>query len=90
MASIRKRDGSWVVDVRRTGNQAVGKSFSATSLVSESARSIESETDAHQYQDCRSLNSITFGDLIGKSPKEVSAVCRWTSIPATFLVNTSA
>lgn len=74
MASIRKRNGSWVADVRRNGHKSVSKSFPTKSLATEWARKIESEMDASNYQDGRSLNSITFGDLIGRYQSEIGAI----------------
>jgi integrase len=52
----------------------VSKSFPTKSLASEWARKIESEMDGSRYQDSRSLNSITFGDLIDKYTVEIGAV----------------
>jgi integrase len=74
MASIRKREGSWVAEVRRTGHKSVSKSFPTKSLASEWARKVESEMDASLYRDNRSLNSITFGDLIDRYTKEIGAI----------------
>ena len=74
MASIRKREGSWVAEIRRTGHKSISKSFPTKSLASEWARKVESEMDASQYRDSRSLNSITFGDLIDRYTKEIGAV----------------
>lgn len=74
MASIRKREGSWVAEVRRVGHKSVSRSFPTKSLASEWARKIESEMDASQYQDNRRLNSITFGDLIDRYTREIGAV----------------
>lgn len=74
MASIRKREGSWVAEIRRTGHKSVSKSFPTKSLASEWARKVESEMDASQYRDSRTLNSITFGDLIDRYTKEIGAV----------------
>lgn len=74
MASIRKREGSWVAEIRRTGHKSVSKSFPTKSLASEWARKLESEMDASQYRDSRSLNSITFGDLIDRYTEEIGAV----------------
>jgi integrase len=74
MASIRKREGSWVAEVRRTGHKSISKSFPTKSLASEWARKVESEMDANLYQDNRSLNSITFGDLIDRYKVEIGAI----------------
>jgi integrase len=90
MASIRKREGSWVADVRRTGHKSVSKSFPTKSLASEWARKIESEMDASQYQDSRSLNSITFGDLIDKYTAEIGAVRSFGKNKAAVLIAVKA
>jgi len=74
MASIRKREGSWVAEVRRTGHKSVSRSFPTKSLASEWARKVESEMDASLYRDNRSLNSITFGDLVDRYTKEIGAI----------------
>lgn len=74
MASIRKRNGSWVADIRRAGHKSVSKSFPTKSLASEWARKIETGMDASYYRDERSLNSITFGELITKYRLELEAV----------------
>lgn len=90
MASIRKREGSWVADIRRTGHKSVSKSFPTKSLASEWARKIESDMDAKQYQDGRSLNSITFGDLIDKYTREIGAVRPFGLTKAAVLKNVNA
>lgn len=74
MASIRKREGSWVAEIRRTGHKSVSKSFPTKSLASEWARKVEAEMDASLYRDNRSLNSITFGDLVDRYTREIGAV----------------
>lgn len=74
MASIRKREGSWVAEVRRTGHKSVSKSFPTKSLASEWARKVESEIDASLYRDNRSLNSITFGDLVDRYSLEIGTI----------------
>ncbi len=71
MASIRKRNGSWVADVRRTGHKSASKSFPTKTLATEWARRIESEMDAATYQDGRNLNSITFGDILDRYTEEI-------------------
>lgn len=71
MASIRKRDGSWVADIRRKGHKATSKSFPTKSLATEWARKIEADMDSHTYQDSRGLNSITLGGLIDRYTQEI-------------------
>lgn len=74
MASIRKREGSWVAEVRRVGHKSISRSFPTKSLASEWARKIEAEMDASLYRDNRNLNSITFGDLIDRYTQEIGAI----------------
>lgn len=74
MASIQKRGTGWFVQVRRTGHKSVSKSFPTKSLASEWARKVESEMDASLYRDNRSLNSITFGDLVDRYTLEIGAI----------------
>lgn len=74
MASIQKRGTGWFVQIRRTGHKSVSKSFPTKSLASEWARKVESEMDASLYRDNRSLNSITFGDLVDRYTEEIGAI----------------
>jgi hypothetical protein len=74
MASIRKRNGSWVADIRRKGHKSVSKSFPTKSLAAEWTRKIEREMDSSDYRDGRSLNSITFDELIDRYKREIGAI----------------
>lgn len=74
MASIRKRDGSWVADVRRTGHKSVSRSFPTKTLAAEWARKVEAGMDASTYRDTRSLHSITFGKLVDRYEAEIGGV----------------
>lgn len=87
MASIRKREGSWVAEVRRVGHKSISKSFPTKSLASEWARKIEAEMDASLYRDNRNLNSITFGDLIDRYTEEIGAVRPFGKNKAAVLKN---
>lgn len=71
MASIRKRNGSWVADIRRKGHKSISKSFPTKTLATEWARKIEREMDANDYRDGRSLSSITLGAVIDDYIQEV-------------------
>lgn len=90
MASIRKREGSWVAEVRRIGHKSISKSFPTKSLASEWARKIEAEMDASLYRDSRNLNSITFGDLISRYTTEIGAVRPFGKNKAAVLKNLAA
>lgn len=85
MASIRKREGSWVAEIRRIGHKSVSRSFPTKSLASEWARKIEAEMDASLYRDNRSLNSITFADLIDRYTTEIGAIRRFGKNKAAVL-----
>lgn len=74
MASIKKRGNSWFAQVRRTGHKSTSKSFPTKSLASEWARKIERDMDTSDYQDGRSLNHITFGNLIDRYSAEIGAI----------------
>jgi integrase len=74
MASIRKRNGSWVADIRRKGHKSISKSFPTKTLATEWARKIEREMDTMDFKDGRSLSSITLSELIGRYAEEIGAV----------------
>ena len=89
-SAIRKREGSWVAEVRRTGHKSVSKSFATKSLASEWARKVESEMDASLYRDNRTLNSITFGHLVDCYTKEIGAIRPFAKNKAAVLKTLSA
>lgn len=74
MASIRKRDTSWVADIRRKGHKSISKSFPTKGLAQEWARKIEREMDTMDFKDSRSLAATTLGDLIDRYHLEIGAV----------------
>jgi len=71
MASIRKRDTSWVADIRRKGHKSISKSFPTKGLAQEWARKIEREMDTMDFKDGRSLAATTLGDLIDRYNREI-------------------
>ena len=71
MASIRKREGSWVADIRRSGHKSISKSFPTKTLAAEWARSIEHDMDANDYQDGRKLSGVTLGKVIDDYSEQV-------------------
>lgn len=74
MATINKRGTKWFAQIRRANHKSVSKTFPTKTLAAEWARKTEAAMDASDYKDARSLNSITFGDLIDKYRKEMEAV----------------
>ena len=73
MASIRKRNSRWQVQVRREGHQPISKSFLQKSDALAWARKVESEQDrSHLPYDPQKLNDTTFADLLKRFRTEVS------------------
>ncbi|RWX62599.1 site-specific integrase [Mesorhizobium sp. M4B.F.Ca.ET.089.01.1.1] len=72
MASIRKRNGKWNVQVRRRGHEARSKSFLAKSDALEWAREIERQLDRQELgPDRKTLKSITLAELVTRYKTEV-------------------
>lgn len=74
MASIRLRNGSWVADIRRKGHKSISKSFGTKGAAEKWAREIETQIDALQFKDARSLAHVTLGQLIDRYVEEIGAI----------------
>jgi integrase len=74
MPSIRKRDNSWVADIRRKGYKSITRSFPTKALAVEWARKTEAEMDAGRFSEEKRQHSITLGDLIARYRQEVGEV----------------
>lgn len=74
MAAIRKRGGSWVVDVRRKGHKSISKSFPTKRMAEEWGRKIERDMDNGDFQDGRTISSITIKQLIEQYQAEIGSV----------------
>ncbi|PRC90854.1 site-specific integrase [Solimicrobium silvestre] len=74
MASIRQKNGAWVVDIRRKGHKSISKSFRTKSLAQTWAREIEQQIDSMQYKDVRSLALVTVRALIDKYIEEIGSI----------------
>ncbi len=73
MATIRKRNGRWQVQVRRQGYPSQSKSFTAKQDAQTWARHTEAELDrAALPADPKRLQSATFGDLLDRYEREVT------------------
>jgi len=73
MATIRKRQDKWQVQVRRTGSQSFSKSFTRKSDAQIWARRMEANADTCNFgPDPASLYKITFGDLMQRYLEEVT------------------
>ncbi|MCZ6589465.1 MAG: integrase, partial [Alphaproteobacteria bacterium] len=65
MATIRKRNGKWQVQVRREGVGTSSRTFHLKDDAKLWARQVEREYDLHGLSlDLKSLRSITVDDLI--------------------------
>lgn len=74
MASIRKRESSWVADIRRKGHKSISKSFPTKGMAQEWARKIEREMDTMDFKDGRGVALITLADLIERYKKDLGEV----------------
>ncbi len=73
MASIRKRNGKWQVQVRRQGLPSITQSFSFKSDALEWAREIERQADRRELKrDDEVLGNITLGSLVERYRNTVS------------------
>lgn len=72
MATFRKRNGKWQVQVRRKGFSPITKSFASKADAQEWARHIEGQADRQELgPDRRELKAITLSDLVTRYLKEV-------------------
>ena len=73
MATIRKRNGKWQAQVRRTGHAPRAQSFAAKGDAQEWARSVERELDRSLIpQNPRRLAAITVSELLTRYRTEVT------------------
>jgi hypothetical protein len=73
MASIRKRDDKWQVQIRRRGHGQVTKSFGLRKDALEWARDRERQADRGDLpKDSKVLKELTLGDLIRRYQGAVS------------------
>ena len=74
MATIRKRGSSWHVQVRRSGQPTITRSFKKKPDADAWARQTETEIDRRGLAPCRSdLERLTVGDLLRRYRDEVVA-----------------
>src|ERR1019366_2211067 len=65
MASIRKRNGKWQVQVRKKGSSPIGRSFTLRADAQEWARETERLAERRGlHSDPKLLNQITVRDLL--------------------------
>jgi len=72
MASIKRRESGYQVQIRRKGFPQVSKSFSSLKLAETWARLIESEMDRGIFQDRTEAEQNTLGDILQRYMKEIS------------------
>lgn len=72
MATIRKRNGQWQVQVRRRGFDPISKTFQARQDAAGWARQVEAEMDRNVFVPRRPAESATIGFLIERYLREVA------------------
>ena len=86
MASIRKRNGKWQVQVRRKGRRSVTKSFEQRADAQRWAHRIEVTLDARDVgHESRVLGSLTLAQLIDRYLLEVVPHKRGANVEAYIL-----
>jgi hypothetical protein len=72
MATIRKRNDRWQVQVRRQGFAPVARSFRLRTDAQEWAREMERQADRQELPTCRkALDEIRLGDLLIRYRDEI-------------------
>ncbi|TIU90561.1 MAG: site-specific integrase [Mesorhizobium sp.] len=87
MATLRKRNGKWQVQIRRQGFPIQSKSFVSKADAAEWARTIERQHDRQELgPDRRTLKAITLSDLVTRYRDEVVPQKRGSAVE-TILLN---
>ncbi|MBZ9808320.1 tyrosine-type recombinase/integrase [Mesorhizobium sp. ESP-6-2] len=87
MATFRKRNGKWQVQIRRQGFPVHSKSFISKADATEWARTIERQHDRHELgPDRKTLKSVTLADLVVRYRDEVLPKKKG-SVVETILLN---
>lgn len=77
MSTLRKRNGKWQVQVRRTGCPHTSKSFNSKTDAAEWARLMEVRADSRELnRGFRALESVTLQDVLTRYLAEVVALKR--------------
>jgi len=74
MASIRKKNGSWVAEIRKKGHKSISKSFPNKGLAKEWATKTEADMNADKFVDKRSLSTNTVEQLINEYTTKFSKI----------------
>lgn len=73
MASYRKRDGRWQVQVRRAGHRPVAKTFTSKTDARRWAAQVEVDLERSELPpDRAALKTLTLGDLLSRYQREVT------------------
>ncbi|MER9095911.1 site-specific integrase [Mesorhizobium sp. M0700] len=87
MATLRKRNGRWQVQVRRQGFPTQSRSFLSKADANEWARAIERQHDRHELGlDRKALRSMTLADLVTRYRDEVVPKKKGSAVE-TILLN---
>ena len=77
MASIRKRNGKWHVQVRRKGCPPLTRSFGTKAAAQTWARQIEADADRRGLPvGLKALDSLTLGDVLTRYRDTISSLKR--------------
>mgnify|MGYP002623814127 CR=1 FL=1 len=79
MASITRRDGKWLVSIRRSFHKPIYKRFIAKYDAMKWARETERLIEIGQYVDTSEANKTTLKELLERYQREVSAKKRTKS-----------
>ena len=71
MATIRKRESSWHVQIRRKGLPSVTRSFSSKNTALDWARNQEVQIERQAHLGSRSINGMTLGELLARYRQQV-------------------
>lgn len=86
MATFRKRNGLWQVQVRRKGHEPKSKTFAVKADATEWAREIERSLDRQELgPDRKTLKSITLAELVTRYKNEVLPKKRSCRFETTLL-----
>ena len=72
MATIRKRDGRWRVQVRKRGNPPQSKSFESRAQAHAWARQVEAQIDRGVFVDTSRAERTTMTELLDRYLREVT------------------
>ena len=73
MATIRKRNGKWAVEVRKVGYPKIYRTFLDKTSATKYAREVETSMDKNTFEDYSNAHSMTLKMLLIKYRNEITA-----------------